>query len=76
MLNINTPLSSAFAGAVASIIIYYINNKLSKKTIENNTYIKLFILVFVIIYVIMNLNKGNILKHNGGGNIHTGNPNF
>ena len=75
MIDLQNSVTSSFLGGIIGIFIYFINNKIKKKNIENIEYLKLFILIFTIVYFILYITKNDILIRNKSV-IHTGNPKF
>ena len=75
MIDLQNSGTSSFLGGIIGILIYYINNKLKKKNVENIEYLKLFVLVFIIVYFILYITKNNVLTKDKNV-IHTGNPKF
>lgn len=75
MIDLQNSATSSFLGGIIGISIYYINNKIKKKNVENIDYLKLFVLIFIVVYFILYINKNNILNKDKNV-IHTGNPKF
>ena len=81
---LKNPIVLSILGSLISILVLYINNKVSKEPHKKTDYLKLFFLVFIILFLTLQIFIFNIENQSGGSfssshvnvEMRGGNPDF
>jgi quinol-cytochrome oxidoreductase complex cytochrome b subunit len=75
MFDLCNPVIFALFIAVLTLVLKFLDNKISKKPIERNEYLKTFMFIFITSTIVLFIYDSLIITKNDV-EIYTGNPNF